>query len=65
MSFEKRVLSVVKSVLGDVPAAFTCGSLFVECTVKEAVQLETRLLKTLTCGIILSRVGNESSYDFV
>lgn len=65
MSFEKSVLSVVSKTLGNVPASFTCGSLFVECTVPEAVRLETTLLCTMKCGIILSRVGSESSYDFV
>jgi hypothetical protein len=65
MSFEKSVLSVVSKTLGSVPAAFTCGTLFVECSVPEAVKLETELLCTLKCGIILSRVGSESSYDFV
>ena len=65
MSFEKSVLSVVSETLGSVPAAFTCGTLFVECSVPEAVKLETELLCALKCGIILSRVGSESSYDFV
>jgi hypothetical protein len=65
MSFEKSVLSVVSKTLGDVPAGFTCGSLFVECSVPEAVKLETALLKEVRCGIILSRVGAESAYDFV
>jgi len=65
MSFEKRVLTVVEDTLGNAPASFTNGTLFVECSVPEAVMLETMLLKELTCGIILSRVGIESSFDFV
>jgi len=65
MSFEKRVLSVVSEFLGNVPAAFTCGSLFVECSVEQAVKLETKLLDTMRCGIIISRVGNETAFDFV
>lgn len=65
MSFEKRVLDEVKTLLGDVPASFTCGSLFVECAVAEAIRLETALLKSLRCGIIISRVGPETAYDFV
>ena len=65
MSFEKRVLLNVVATLGPVPAKFTNGSLFVECTVPEAVRLETQLLKTMQCGIILSRVGNESAFDFI
>jgi hypothetical protein len=68
MSFEKVVLATVREVLVDVPsyaANFMNGSLFVECSVKEAVKLETALLAKLRCGIVLSRVGNESAFDFV
>lgn len=65
MGFEKRVLEVVESTLGEKVAAFFYGTMFVDCTVAEAVKLETALLKELRCGIILSRVGNESSFDFV
>ena len=65
MSFEKDVLAEVSGVLGNVPASFTCGSLFVECSVPEAIKLETALLKKLNCGIIISRVGSETAYDFV
>jgi len=63
--FEKFVLTTVTKTLGYVPASFTNGTLFVECSVPDAVRLETELLDILKCGIILSRVGNESSYDFV
>jgi hypothetical protein len=66
MGFEKVVLAeVAKVVKADNKASFTCGTLFVECSVKEAVKIETALLKKLSCGIILSRVGDESSFDFV
>lgn len=65
MAFEKTVLALVSKLLGGVPAVFTCGSLFVKCSVEEAVKLETYLLKEMRCGIILSRVGNESAFDFV
>lgn len=68
MSFEKRVLVKVREVFADVSsysAEFVNGSLFVECSVAEAVRLETALLKELHCGIILSRVGDESAFDFV
>ena len=63
--FETNVLLTVVAVLGPVPASFTNGTLFVECTVPEAVRLETVLLETTGMGIILSRVGDESAYDFV
>ena len=66
MGFEKVVLAeVAKVVKSDRKASFTCGTLFVECSVTEAVKIETALLKILGCGIILSRVGEESSFDFV
>ena len=65
MGFEKKVLEVVEDTLGNVPASFTNGTLFVECTVPEAVKVESALLEYVDCGIILSRVGDESSFDFV
>lgn len=68
MSFEKRVLVVVRKVMAAVPsysAEFVNGSLFVQCTVREAVKLETALLKELRCGIILSRIDGESAFDFI
>jgi len=66
MGFEKIVLNEVAKVLNtDDKASFTNGTLFVECSVPDAVKIETALLKELRCGIILSRVGAESAYDFV
>ena len=65
MGFEKRVLSVVSEVLPEAVAEFFNGSLFVECPVADAVKLETTLLCELRCGIILSRAGDVSSFDFV
>ena len=65
MGFEKRVLNVVAKVVGEGKAEFTNGTLFVECSVPEAVRIESALLEYVDCGIILSRVGDESAYDFV
>jgi len=66
MGFEKVVLAEVATVLGTTKAAsFTNGTLFVECSVPDAVKIETALLNVVNCGIILSRVGDESAYDFV
>jgi hypothetical protein len=66
MGFEKRVLDVVEETLGrSRSASFTSGTLFVECSVPEAVKIETQLLKSFRTGIILSRVGDESAFDFV
>lgn len=66
MGFEKVVLAEVASVLGETDKAeFTNGTLFVECSVADAVKIESALLEMLSCGIILSRVGSESAFDFV
>jgi hypothetical protein len=65
MGFEKTVLVEVAKIVADKKASFTNGTLFVECSIEEAVKIETALLKNVKCGIILSRVGDESAYDFV
>jgi aminopeptidase-like protein len=65
MGFEKTVLVEVAKIVADKKASFTNGTLFVECSIEEAVKIETSLLKNVKCGIILSRVGDESAYDFV
>lgn len=67
MNFEQQVLATVEKTLGTLvtTADFFGGSLFVECTVQQAIKLETALLESLDCGIIMSRVGAESAFDFV
>ena len=67
MGFDTKVLDEVATVLGrERAASFTNGTMFVDCTVSEAVKIETALLENVvTCGIILSRVGDESAFDFV
>lgn len=40
------------------------GTMFVKCSVPEAIQIESALIKA-GAAVILSRVGNESSFDFV
>jgi len=68
MSFEKTVLAVVaKVVKQDNTAAFAYGTLFVpEITAKEAAKIETNLIKSLKCGIIVTpQPNNEFSFDFV
>lgn len=65
MGFEKRVLDVVAKVVGEGKASFTSGTLFVECSVRDAVRVESALLEYVDCGIILSRVGDESAFDFI
>ena len=66
MGFEKTVLVEVAKVLKeDRKASFTNGTLFVECSIVDAVKIETALLKIVNCGVMLSRVGEETAYDFV
>ena len=66
MGFEKTVLVEVANVLKeDRKASFTNGTLFVECSIADAVKIETALLKIVNCGVMLSRVGEETAYDFV
>lgn len=67
MGFETKVLAEVATVLERERAAyFYNGTMFVDCTVAEAVKIETALLENVVnCGIILSRVGDESAFDFV
>lgn len=70
MSFEKVVLEKVRKVMNTTEsnnwcAEFKYGTLFVECTPKEAAKIETKLLDTLKCGIIVSKIDEEFAFDFV
>lgn len=67
MSFEKQVLALVGKVLKqDDTASFSYGTLFVpEITAKEAAKIETKLIESLKCGIIVSKAGNEFCFDFI
>lgn len=68
MGFEKRVLDVVDVVIpAGQYAGFTNGTLFVECTAKEAAKLETALTETFDFGLIVSvsSIEGEFAFDFV
>jgi hypothetical protein len=70
MAFEKTVLEQVRKVMNTTESSNWCaefkyGTLFVECTAREAAKIETRLLKMLNCGIIVSNIDGEFAYDFV
>jgi hypothetical protein len=69
MSFEKVVLEKVRKVMntesGYFSAEFKYGTLFVECNAKQASKIETKLLDTLKCGIIVSKIDEEFAFDFV
>lgn len=66
MGFETKVLDIVAEVLGnDRSAEFSYGSMFVDCTARQAAKIETALSEVLSCGIIVTPGPNEFSFDFV
>ena len=66
MSFEKRVLDVVKSVT-NVRAYFFNGTMFLETEdSKTAVEVFNALYEKVTAAIIFGKAGqSETFYDFV
>ena len=69
MGFETVVLDKVAKVLkSDNRASFAYGTLFVNCTPKEASKIETVLFKVTSGGIIVTAQKNgtdEFSFDFI
>jgi hypothetical protein len=69
MGFETVVLDKVAKVLDtDNKAAFEYGTLFVDCTAKEAAKIETVLKKMIPFGGIIvtpQGVTGEFSFDFI
>lgn len=41
------------------------GTMFVGCSIREAVMIESLLFDACDGGVIISRSGNESAFDFV
>ena len=65
MSFEKRVLDVVKSVT-DTNAYFFNGTLFLETIdSKIATEVFDALWERVTAALAFGKCGNETSYDFL
>jgi len=65
MSFEKRVLDVVKSVT-DTNAYFFNGTLFLETTdSKVAVDVFNALWEKVTAALAFCKAGEETAYDFI
>ena len=65
MSFEKRVLDVVKSVT-DVNAYFFNGTLFLETIdSKIATEVFDALWEKVTAALAFGKCGDETSYDFL
>jgi len=66
MGFETKVLSIVADVLeNDRSANFYNGSMFVDCTARQAAEIETTLLEILNCGIVVTPLREEFAFDFV
>ena len=65
LDFEDRVVALANVVVGYNKSKFYNGTLFVKCTVPEAIKLESSLIDLFPVGVILSRVGDESAFDFV
>jgi len=67
IGFEEKILALANVVVADTAKAeFVNGSLFIaDCPVADAVKLESAILDLFPVGIILSRFGNNSAFDFV
>ena len=66
MGFETKVLDIVAEVLeNDHSAEFSYGSMFVDCTARQAAKIETALAETLSCGVIVTPGKEEFAFDFV
>ena len=68
MGFEKVVLNQVAEVLqNDNSASFCSGTLFVNCSAREAARIETALSEVTHGGIVVSPIGQtgEFAFDFV
>lgn len=70
MGLEKRVLENVRKVMNRTEAQswyaeFKYGTLFVECTAKQAAKIETMLIETMKMGVIVSKVDEEFAFDLV
>ena len=66
MGFETVVLENVTEVLEREHAAeFFCGTLFVDCTAREATKLETMFNELMGQSVIVASTPNEFSFDFI
>lgn len=66
MGFETVVLENVAEVLErDNAASFAYGTMFVDCTAREAAQLETMFNELMGASVIVTPGATEYSFDFV
>jgi hypothetical protein len=64
--FEFKALQVAQRFAnpGVEPELYS-GTLFLECNAATAALVESALIQALQCGVIVSKVGQEFSFDFV
>lgn len=67
MSFEKKALTIVQSIIAKNTSSFFNGTLFVEeISSNQAAKIETALIENFKCGIIVSKQSIAGfSFDFV
>jgi hypothetical protein len=66
MGLEKVVLVEVAKVLKtEKKASFFNGTLFADCTAKEAAKIETLLSNKFMFGVIVSKAGEDFAFDLV
>lgn len=67
--FSAKAIDAVYDVLENSEVAQTAtmyaGTLFVKCNSYSAAKIQTALIEKLKCGVILSKVGPETAFDFV
>jgi hypothetical protein len=66
MGFETKVLDIVAEVLeNNNSAEFSYGSMFVDCTARQAAKIETALSEILNCSVVVTPGAEEFAFDFV
>ena len=66
MGFETKVLDIVAEVLeNNRSAEFFYGTMFVDCTPRQAAKIETALIDAMNLRMIVSQSNSEFSFDFV
>ena len=66
IEFEVKALEAAGTIVNRLlDAEMYAGTLFVRCDSKQAAKIETALIESLKCGVIVSKVGPEYSFDFV
>jgi hypothetical protein len=62
--FEAAATEVITENFG-IDADFYAGTLFTVCSSAVAARIQTLLIERMKCGVIVSKVGPETAFDFV